>query len=394
MRGWAETRRLKMDNPHLGQRNFHPRTRYRHPKIIEAFGSDAPHSKYVLLHSYASPESPSDLPPVLLVPGANKDANFFLDPDEDGRGRSLPEALRQAGRRVYALTFAHSQDDNWWCCTAINRVIRELTEEYPDERFDILGHSKGGFSVRLAVTDWRPDPACPEYLGHRIRRVLLMGAPTGGLDYFFRYPALNPLLCGPSENPGLNWPTTWTHIKENGRWREVRDVDYLSDFFPGQRQMLARWDEQYPLPGTHPQERVTYYGGESELCRSDGLPAVLERSGSLVEELTARPPLVQVALLAGASPTLPGISNDTSGPGDGIICIKSALTCPGQSRVVFMKTLKVHHKALAAEPEAQQAIVDALSAVGNLSLAERAQALEAGLQAGREEIERLQNRSR
>ena len=89
--------------------------------------------------------------------------------------------------------------------------------------------------------------------------------------------------------------------------------------------------------------------------------------GSLIPEFLKRPPNVSVALIGGSSPTIPLFANDLTGPGDGIVYLKSALHCPDSTSVVALDAIPVHHKALIAEPEAQGAILKALNATGVLS---------------------------
>jgi triacylglycerol lipase len=367
---WRATHLFQIDNPHLKQREFHPRTAYRDPAIVKAFGSSTPPSNTVLLHLFDPPDCESH-PPVLLVPGANKSANFFLDPDEDGSFRALPEAIRRSGRQVYALSFAHNQDDNWWCCEAINECLLEMSRRHPDRRFDVVGHSKGGVSARLAATDWRPHECCQRYLGGLIRRVVLLGAPNLGVDFFFRYPQVNRAFYGDSDEQILNWPLSWQEIKRDGEWVDCERQSYLGPYYPGQGQMLSRFDRFYPLDGKHSDQEITYFGGRGKGGFALGLDRVGELTGSLIGEFEQRPPVAEVALVAGTSATLPGALNDTSGPGDGIVYVRSALHCPDDARVCFMAALPVHHKALAAEPQAQTAIVEALNADGLMSLRAR-----------------------
>ena len=378
---WLRSELLKIKNKHIYQRRFHPRTAHRRPEVVKSFGSSTPHSQGVLLHTYFPPDKPDRLPPVILVPGANKDAHFFLDPDEDGSNRSLPEFLRRSGRQVYALTFAHNQDDNWWCCAAINRAIEELTEWHPDQRFDLLGHSKGGVSVRLAATDWRPEPSCTRYLGHRIRRLVLVGAPNSGVDYFFRYPAMNAALYSDNPDPILNWPMTWSSIRKDEVWHEVTELGYSGPYYPGQGQMLAPFP-QYPLPQKDAAEEFTYHGGEGEFGRALGLEKLMIDCRSLIPELKTRAPGVGVCLIGGSSPSIPKVVNDLTGPGDGIVYLASALHMPTQAKVVTIEALPYHHKALIAEPSAQEAILRGLSNQGLLSLQERHEQMQRALSEG------------
>lgn len=84
------------------------------------------------------------------------------------------------------------------------------------------------------------------------------------------------------------------------------------------------------------------------------------------------PPQVPIGLLAGASPTIPGVLNESCGPNDGIIFVESALEAPPSARVVGMETLPLQHKALIAEPGAQAAIVSMLAANQELSVDQQA----------------------
>lgn len=381
---WESSRRLEITNPTLFAREFHPRTAHRKAAVVQLFGSPTPHSKYLLFHRYHPPLLATGRP-ILLVPGANKDAYFFLDPDEDGRGRSLPEFLRRSGRQVYALTFAHNQDDNWWWCAAINRAL----EEIPEPSVDLLGHSKGGVAARLAATDWRPDPGCTQFLGSRLGRLVLVGAPNLGVDFFCRYPAMNTALYGPSQEPILNWPMTWSHIATDNGLVEVERLGYTGPYYPGQGQMLAPFDHLYPLPGKNPTESWTYHGGSGPEGRALGLRRLAHLCHSLIPDLLERPPEVEVALLAGTSPTIPLVANDLTGPGDGIVYLESALHCPESARVVAMEGVPVHHKALIAEPAAQNALLRALEAKNVLTTEQRHQKLQTALHQGWKALQEL-----
>ncbi len=289
---------------------------------------------------------------------------------------------------VYAITFAHSQDDNWGWCEAINEALLRLTQRHPGQPIDLLGHSKGGLAARLAVTDWRPDPICSRFLGELVGRVVLLGSPNEGLDYAFRYPACNLALLTNEEHPHLNWSVSWTNRLVEGTWQDCEELSYFATepYQPGQRQMLARWDRQYPLPGKDPDESSTYEGGQGTRSSSLGIDIAIERGGDLIQQLKSRPthPDVPVGLLAGARPTIKGFLNDTSIPGDGIIPIQSALGLPEASKVVAMATLPIDHIALITDPIAQAIVVEMLTIEPTaLSPDQRLSALEEGLSIAR-----------
>lgn len=381
---WQSVEKLRVDNPNLGQRPFHPRALQRDPTLIAAFGRPNPGSDSVLLHTYAPPERVRGAA-VILVHGANRSAQYFLDPHEDGSFRDpLPEALRQAGHPVFAVTFAHNQDDNWWQCEALNEAILAVSQRCGGQ-VCLVAHSKGGCAARLAVTDWRPDPGCRRYLAELVERVILVGCANGGVDFFFRYPSVNLAFSGPGEDPILNWPTPWHQRKVDGAWQELPTAYTARPcLYPGQAQLLARWRERYPLPGLNPDEEMTYEGGEGECGRCHGIERAIAASGDLLGHLRPLVPGVPIGLLAGASPTIPGVLNESSGPSDGIIFVDSALEAPQSARVVGMETLPLQHKALIAEPRAQSAIVAMLRAEDTLSLSEQSARRAQGLALGRE----------
>lgn len=368
MVSWSSVELLRVDNPRLGQRIFHPRAVQREPEIVAAFGSASPSSDTVLLHTYEAPGAERGAP-VILVHGANRNAAYFLDPHEDGSFRDpLPEALRRAGRQVYAVSFAHNQDDNWWWCEALNEAILAVSSRHGG-RVVLLGHSKGGVAVRLAATPWRPVDRIRD-LSRMVERLLLIGCPNGGVDFFYRYPSVNLAFSGPGSEAILNWPTSWSSINMWGRWTKLPQwYGGTPSLYPGQAQLLGRWREVYPLPGLDPNEEMTYEGGESLIGKGRGISEEMAAAGDMIGELRRRatPPEIAVALLAGASPTMPGVLNDTTGPSDGIVYVQSALEYPEGSSVVEARALPVHHKALIAEPSAQAAIVEALGLERGLS---------------------------
>lgn len=379
---WRELEKLQVDNPNLGQRPFHPRALHRDSTLVAAFGCPDPASNLLLLHTFEPPETVSGVA-VLLVHGANRSAQYFLDPHEDGSFRDpLPEALRQAGHPVFAVSFAHNQDDNWWQCEALNQAILAVHERTGGQ-LALVAHSKGGCAARLAVTNWRPDAGCQRQLSHLVERVVFVGCANGGVDFFYRYPSINLAFSGPGEEPLLNWPTPWHQRKHERTWIDL-PMAYTARpcLYPGQAQLLARWRERYTLPGLDDNEEMTYEGGESESGRCHGLDRAIAESGDLLGGLRPLAPEVPVALLAGASPTIPGVLNEVSGPSDGIIFVESALEMPDSATVVGIKTLPVQHKALIAEPSAQKAIVKMLRSGQELSPSERAARRVEGLALG------------
>ncbi len=354
-----------MDNdPNFVQRNFHPSQVIKDTELIKAFGSDTPHSGTVLLH-YAGDPPPGvkkQEEPVLLVHGAIKDGNFWWDPAEDGSDKGLAQKLRDEGYQVYALTFAHNQDDNLLQAEQISNCIDRIKTLTDKPQVDLVAHSKGGASTRIYLTDGVKDPWMTKFKDD-VHRVAFVGAPNGGIDYSFRHSSGNLALGNPSMEALLNAPMSWDSIKYFGTVpvsTEERGFGAEGpDYWPGQRQILARMDK-YPLGMFEPDWYTTYEGGHGFVSHSKGIDHYIEEGGNLIERLNANKidPDVQVGLLAGDSATLPKFSNEYTGPSDGLLFVDSALKMPSTKNIIAKSVIHQHHKALISSDEGQKWISD------------------------------------
>lgn len=333
----------------------HPCGRIHDRELRALFGSEYPPPNLVALHD----AGPGEGVPVLLVPGATRTAHYFLDPCEDGRS-GLPQYLKAAGKRVFALSFSHSQDDNFQQAAQIGNAIARIRELTGSARVDVVAHSKGGIPARICASRLKPEWS-GVYDGG-MRRLLLVGVPNGGVDYFFRFPQVNRFLLKDEDSPLLNWPTTWERMLGPQGWVDLGQRSYGAPFWPGQRQLLARWDREYPLPEEGPDWETTYFGGEGEVSGSPGIDHYLKQGENMIDLLRHTPvdASVEVFLLAGDSPTMPNFINDLSGPGDGIIYLESALEIPRGTTVSARQTLPLHHKELICAPEALRWIGECL----------------------------------
>ncbi|MGE0493670.1 MAG: esterase/lipase family protein [Vulcanimicrobiota bacterium] len=381
---WHWTESLKAKLVQAGERPYHPRTRYADSELIEAFGSVEPGPEQLLLH-YAGPPFPAALTaPVLLVPGATKPGYFYWDPQENGTRHGLAQRLRHRGCHVYALTFSHSQDDNFIWADQIGAAIDRICALHGVDQVDCVTHSKSGVAARILACDLhRP------YRG-QLRRLLLVGVPNGGVDYFFRHPEFNLNLMRDDDNPLLNWPMSWDEVKLANSWSDWRHQAYDSGFWPGQSQLLARWDRRHPLPDEGVDVQSTYHGGEGEQSRSRGIDFFIEYGGRLIDRLAEQPTHsdIEVGVLAGASPSMPLIKNDRTGPGDGIVTIESAAALPAGSRLTALAVLPLHHKALIADPLGQEWICRFLLSgpKPGLTRPERERLLAQGVELGRRKL--------
>ncbi|MFT5679960.1 MAG: MYXO-CTERM domain-containing protein, partial [Myxococcota bacterium] len=93
---------------------------------------------------------------------------------------------------------------------------------------------------------------------------------------------------------------------------------------PGQRQLLARWDDVYPLPGSNADLGVyslqtdwytTYHGGTGYYTESVGIDAVIAAGDDVLGSLKANGvhPDVRLYLLAGNNPMMPNGMEDYVG---------------------------------------------------------------------------------
>src|SRR5690554_5796632 len=104
-----------------------------------------------------------------------------------------------------------------------------------------------------------------------------------------------------------------------GLWRSHPELSVFKtsagDFFPGQRQMVARWDHKYPLPTLEQDWYTTYYGGLGFYTNGQGINAAINQ-GSLVSTILSAgtPSSVPVYLLCGGANDIPTIHNEHTGP--------------------------------------------------------------------------------
>ncbi len=359
---WAWTERLFDSDPHFSQANFGPRGHQRDAEIVSAFGSDTPHSGNVLLH-YAGPP-PAGVKkqpyPVVLVHGANKNGGFWWEESK----QPLPEKLRADGYDVYFVSFAHPHDDNFVWAEQLANCIDRVKQLTGKEKVDLVAHSKGGAPARAYVSDMRQDWMTP-YRGD-VHRLVLVGAANGGLDTSFRHASSNLALLSESDSPFLNAPTSWEKTKFMGVFPiDISARSYSNkngDCWPGQDQLLARWDSKYPIAYWEQDSYTTYNGGEGFVSTSKGIDHYIAQGGNYIQHLNeARiDPGVEVALLAGDKPDIPGIVNENTGPSDGLLFVDSALHMPSTSNLRAKAVLHLNHKALVNEPQGQQWISDTL----------------------------------
>lgn len=364
---WYSTELIRDRDEIFKQQTFSPRTKHHDPAIIEAFGTDAPHSGDALLH-YAGPV-PKGVEkketPVLLVHGATKNGNFWWDPSEDGKNNGLAQKLRAEGHEVYAVTFAHNQDDNFLWAEQIANAVAEIKKNTGAEQVDIVAHSKGGVPTRLYVSDVRREGVEATPYQDDVRRVVLVGTPNGGIDFSFRHPSANYALLAASDSHKLNAPVSWDRAILYGLPQDVSDRGFGKsgpDYFPGQRQLLADLSKDHPLSPLEQDWYTTYHGGQGFVSYSKGIHHYIEEGENVIERLQQNPipKSIEVAVVAGDAANIPGIVNEYTGPSDGLLFVSSALDLPEETNIIARDVLHLHHKALVSDAAGQQWIADAL----------------------------------
>ena len=322
---WDWTEHLRFQTRDLPRTPHHRRQRQKDPEVLEAFGQPTPPPDELLLH-YAGDPTNSRPTPVLLVHGAGVSGYFWYRIE-----KRLPVTLRQEGFRVYFLSLPHNQDDNFVWAQQIYWALQRVHEHSGSDQVDVVAHSKGGFGLRLLLSEERRPWMNVSTEG--IRKALFVATPLGGADYSFRYPFMNwAIYCG-GDNPRLNAPISWEEMVVLGRWRSSGPLRIGSEHWPGQRQFLSAWDHRYPIPRY---ARSTYYGGRGKLGRSRGIHHYIEMGGKLVERLRAQPipNSVQVGLLAGDRADIPFFPNEKAGPSDGLLLVESAWPRPPRAGLI------------------------------------------------------------
>lgn len=369
---WNWNELLRDRDPHFVQRNFHPRQVLRDAELIKAFGTSTPHSGDVVLH-YAGdpPQNVKKQPvPVILIHGASKNGNYWKTESQ------LADHLREQGFQVYAVTFAHNHDDNLFQAQALANAIDRVKQLTKAPQVDLIGHSKGGVAARAYTSNLRYDWMTP-YRGD-VRRLVLAATPNGGIDYSFRHPTANFVLATRSDDPRLNAPMSWNSILTPFGMRNTQELGFGKegpDYFPGQRQILERFDDKYALPIAEQDWYTTYHGGRGFVSTSEGIDRCIEEGDNFIQRMRQAPidAKVQVCILAGNNPNIAGIMNEYTGPSDGLLFLRSALDVPKSANVVAESILPLNHKSLVGDPSGLQWITDTLAAprLNRLSPAQR-----------------------
>ncbi len=229
---------------------------------------------------------------------------------------------------------------------------------------DLVAHSKGGVPARIYCSSLR-KPGMTAFRGD-VRRLALVGCANEGIDVAFAYPNLNYWVIMNKASS----PLVWTDALVYGVWTDLRARSLYASggCFPGQSQVLRRWDSVYGLYESDEQFDVvtTYNGGHGKVSNSLGIDHAIKEGGDLIARLDKAgvDKRVSVVLLAGSKPAVMGFTGERRGPSDGLLLVRSALATDGITRagakVLRRDVLHLNHIELIYAEPAMRWIEEAL----------------------------------
>ncbi|HXI86580.1 MAG TPA: hypothetical protein VNH64_03925, partial [Parvularculaceae bacterium] len=251
------------------------------------FGNNGtPRSSKFLMYYAPGWDVNSNPAPVLLVQGANQDADLaWANPNEAGSygcGRrtcptsSLMQLPSGSGYKVFATNFPHKNGDSYFWAEQIADAIAIVKSRTGAPAVDVIAWSKATTSARMYVSSIRQSWGT-SYRGD-VRSLVLLGAANNGIDLSFRHGWSYSLMVYPECGGAIDGPVPNDMLVCFGVWTNGSQWTYGSAYFPGSKQLLKRWDSVYPL-GTADQDwYTTYYGGFGFYTHSPGIAAYLGES--------------------------------------------------------------------------------------------------------------------
>ena len=313
---WDEVKLCQVASLKNKQENFCTNNRHWDEDTISAFGTAQPAADNYLLHLAPGWQANRNKTPVILIPGAGFDASSFTNLYNLGY-EGMQQQLVKMGYKVFGLTFSHSHGDNFYQAEQLADAIERVKALCMVNQVDLLAHSKGGLVARiylsnLSTTAYRGD----------VRSLVMLGTPNLGVDFAFR----NPSLSLPIYLSGSNGVIPWDRLTYLGTIIDTSpQAIYQDGCFPGQSQMLYRWDDEYPLDVTQADWWTTYHGGQGFISHSRGIDVAINDGGNMIERLERAGigPDIELSVLAGDNNRYGAITGDSSGPSDGMVFLDS-----------------------------------------------------------------------
>ncbi len=318
------------------------------------FGSAQPAASKMLLYYAPGWNSGTRQVPVLLVHGANQDADLaWANPNEAGSygcGRStcptsgLMQQLSGKGYRVFALGLAHKNGDGYGWAEQIANAISIIRQRTGAASVDVVAWSKAASNARMYISNVR-KPWGTAYRGD-VRRLILLGSANNGIDLSFRHGWTFSLTVYPGCGGVINGPTPHNRLVCYGVWQNGDARTYGSPYFPGSAQLLKSWVDRFPLPTTEQDWYTTFHGGTGFYSAGPGIGAYL--GASLVDTIrnAPSPASVRVHNICGNQPDITLLHNEHTGPSDGVVFIESCRDIVGITNHGGSQTVAVNHLEL------------------------------------------------
>jgi hypothetical protein len=342
--GWVKVERIKDNDPNFPAENYPPDGRGNQDgQRLTFFGNvTQPASSRFLLFYGPGWNTNAQPVPVLLVHGANDNVDrAWANPNDAGGfgcgaatcpNTGLMQVLSNGGFKVFAINFAHKQGDNLLQAQLVFDAIQRIKAVTGAGQVDLVGWSKGAFLSRMYVSSVKPSWGV-SYSGD-VRKLVLIGNPNAGYDYPFRHGWSHDFSIFTECGASVNAPSPHTAMTCFGALDHHPELSIFTtgsgNFYPGQKQLLARFDNVFALPTNEQDWQTTYYGGNGFYTQGLGIQTAINQ-GSLVATIRAAgvPASVTVFLLAGGSNTIPTIHNEHTGPSDGVVFIASSTDSTG-----------------------------------------------------------------
>lgn len=292
------------------------------------FATGQPHSSRFLLYHAPGWNTGTKPTPVLLVHGANDNADrAWAAPNLGNCGATtcpstgLMQYLSGRGYKVFAINFPHKHGDNYYWAEQIHDAVNAIKSKTGASQVDVIAWSKGAFAARQYVSSVYKSGGST--YGGGVRKLILLGGPNKGLDYTFRHGILPSVGSYPECGIGANAPSAHTELVCYGIWYSHPELSVYTtssgNYFPGQKQMLYRWDGTYAPSSVEQDWYTTYYGGWGYVSYSPGIDQAM--TGSLVNTIRTKgiPANVKTYLYCGGANDIPDIHNEHTGPSDGVV---------------------------------------------------------------------------
>ncbi len=346
--GWAKVERYLDTTPGYTQESYPPDGRGdQDGQRLTFFGGvKEPFSGRFLMYYAPGWNTGAKTTPILLVHGANDNPDrAWANPGEGGGfgcgavscpNTGLMQYLSSRGYRVFAIGFAQKEGDNLMQAQEVGDAIAVIKAQLGVPSVDLVGWSKGEMSARMYASSVKPSWG-RSYAGD-VRKLITLGGPNGGYDYPFAHGWAHDLSIWPECGGSVNSPAPHTYMTCYGTYDYHPEFSFVPtggfDCYPGQRQMLARFDGTYGIDQTQQDWYTTYYGGQGFYTAGPGIQAAIN-AGSLISRIQQAgvPAAVKTYLLAGGTPNVVGIYNENRGPSDGVVFESSELSTTGVGTV-------------------------------------------------------------